>query len=185
MATDSDGAETVSVSTGAVTVEKSFSVDEFPVPTVVFDLRSTADGAVEVRLTDDVPDAVDMGAVGFHPDYDGDGWTAYRDQRVQYETTLEPGDSVRTVYGVRADGSVDGEVFLVEPRVELLGAEEGDADAGGALDRDTTQSVRDALAGDEPDGPSDAAVAAARGGEDDASDRVPPSPRDDGAGSAT
>ncbi|MFB6167876.1 MAG: hypothetical protein ABEJ43_03415 [Haloferacaceae archaeon] len=109
----------VTVSTGAVTAEKSFTDDEFPVPTVAFDIRSTASEPVEIRLTDDIPESVEMGAIGFHPDYDGDNWTAFRDRRVRYETKIEPGGSVRTVYGVRVDEDVRPGEFLGEPRLEL------------------------------------------------------------------
>jgi archaellum component FlaC len=170
MATSSDGTGPVTVSTGAVSVEKSFSQDEFPVPTVTFDLESAADDPVELRLTDEVPMTVEMSAVGFHPDYDGDAWTAYRDGRVQYEATLDPGESVRTVYGVRDDEMVEADAFASEPRVELLTADAADTpeamDEDDALDRETTRPVREVLAG-EDGAPSAADVEAALGGPDD------------------
>lgn len=129
MAVERDDLETVTVSAGEVTVEKSVSLDEFPVPTVVFDLRSEAREPVEVWVTDDVPESIDMCAVGFHPDYDGENWTAFRDRRVRYETTLDADESVRTVYGVRAEEAGDPREFLVDPSVELPGDEDGDTTA--------------------------------------------------------
>jgi len=150
MATNTESGEPVSVSAGAVSVSKVFSLDEFPVPTVLFDVESRADAPVELRLTDDVPETVEMDAVGFHPEYDADAWTAYRDRRVQFETTLEPGESVRTVYGVRVDDADPG-AFAGEPRVELLGDDvdsPDEIDEEEALDRETTQEVREALAGE-------------------------------------
>jgi hypothetical protein len=150
MATSTEPGDAVTVSAGAVSVSKAFSPDEFPVPTVLFDLESHADEPVELRLTDDVPETVTMDAVGFHPEYDADAWTAYRDRRVQFEVTLDPGESVRTVYGVRVDDADPG-AFAGEPRVELLGDDDPpDAvDEEDALDRETTQEVREALAADE------------------------------------
>ncbi|ESS06240.1 MAG: hypothetical protein A07HB70_01790 [uncultured archaeon A07HB70] len=151
MATSTETGDAVTVSAGAVSVSKAFSPDEFPVPTVLFDLESHADEPVELRLTDDVPETVTMDAVGFHPEYDADAWTAYRDRRVQFEVTLDPGESVRTVYGVRVDDA-DPAAFAGEPRVELLG-DDGDSpdaiDEEDALDRETTQEVREALAAEE------------------------------------
>jgi chaperonin cofactor prefoldin len=180
MATSSDGGGPVTVSTGAVSVEKSFSDEEFPVPTVLFDLESTADEPLELRVTDEVPPTVEMSAVGFHPDYDGEAWTAYRDGRVQYETTLDPGESVRTVYGVRDDELVEPEAFASEPRVELLTADDpdGPVDEDDALDRETTRPVREVLAG-EDGAPSAADVEAALGGSGDDSVRMPVVPGDD------
>ncbi len=150
MAMSTGSGDAVTVSAGAVSVSKAFSPDEFPVPTVLFDLESRADEPVELRLTDDVPETVTMDAVGFHPEYDADAWTAYRDRRVQFEVTLDPGESVRTVYGVRVDDADPG-AFAGEPRVELLGDDDSpDAvDEEDALDRETTQEVREALAADE------------------------------------
>jgi prefoldin subunit 5 len=86
--------------------------------------------------------------VGFHPDYEGDNWTAYRDNRVAYERTLDPGESVLTVYGIRIDDPEEAEAFLGEPEIELI--EHGDAAVtGDVLGRETTQVVRDALSGEE------------------------------------
>ena len=150
MAVESDDLGPVTVSTGAVTVEKHVTEDEFPVPTVVFDLRSTASEPVDVVLTDDVPESVDMGAIGFPPDYDGDGWTAFRDRRVQYETTLDPEASARTVYGVREDEAPDPETLLVDPRLDLPeGDETTDAsDEADAVVNEEAEPVHDGLVTD-------------------------------------
>ena len=174
MAAECDDTDTVTVSTGDVTVEKFVSTDEFPVPTVVFDLRSTAAEPVEIRLTDEIPESIDMGAVGFHPDYDGESWTAYRDRRVGYETTLAPGESVRTVYGVRADAAPEPETFLVEPRLELRG--EDDTDEPDGVVHEPTETVHEVLATDDAatdlddetggGGESEAETGAALGGAD-------------------
>lgn len=148
MAVESEDIDTVTVSTDDVTVEKFVSTDEFPVPTVVFDLRSTASEPVEVRLTDEVPESIEMGAVGFHPDYDGEAWTAYRDRRVGYETTLDPEASVRTVYGVRADAAPDPEAFLTDPKLELSDEADEATDEPDAIVREPTETSHEVLATD-------------------------------------
>ncbi len=144
--------DVVTVTEGDLTVEKRFSADEFPVPAVEFVIRSTADEPVDVRLTDSVPESFPMEGIGFHPDYDSDGWTAYRDHRVEYERTLEPDAEVTTVYGIRIDDPEEARPFLGRPRVERLSAGDGVESPEDVLGRDTTRSVRDALAGDEPAG---------------------------------
>ncbi|AXG06835.1 hypothetical protein DU500_10560 [Haloplanus rubicundus] len=138
----------VTVSTGEVRVGKAFEADRFPVPAIAFEIESLADEPIRVRLVDDIPESFPMEGVGFHPDYEGDNWTAYRDNRVAYERTLEPGESVLTVYGIRIDDPGEADDFLGDPEIELI--EHGDAAAtGDVLGRETTQVVRDALSGDE------------------------------------
>ena len=150
MANDPDPDIPVTVSTGEVRVGKAFEADRFPVPAVAFEIESLADEPIRVRLVDDIPESFPMEGVGFHPDYEGDNWTAYRDNRVAYERTLEPGESVLTVYGIRIDDSGEADDFLGDPEIELI--EHGDAAAAGdVLGRETTQVVRDALSGDDSD----------------------------------
>jgi hypothetical protein len=140
----------VTVSTGEVRVGKAFEADRFPVPAIAFEIESLADEPIRVRLVDDIPESFPMEGVGFHPDYEGDNWTAYRDNRVAYERTLEPGESVLTVYGIRIDDPGEADDFLGDPEIELI--EHGGAAAtGDVLGRETTQVVRDALSGDDSD----------------------------------
>jgi len=148
MANDPDPDAPVSVRTEEVSVGKAFEADRFPVPAIAFEIESLADEPIRIRLVDDIPESFAMEGVGFHPDYEGDNWTAYRDNRVAYERTLDPDESVLTVYGIRIDDPEEAEAFLDEPTVELI--EHGDAAAtGDVLGRETTQVVRDALSGDE------------------------------------
>jgi archaellum component FlaC len=148
MANDPDPETSVSVSTGEVRVGKTFEADRFPVPAIAFEIESLADDPIRVRLVDDIPESFAMEGVGFHPDYEGDNWNAYGDHRVAYERTLDPGESVLTVYGIRIDDPDEAAAFLEEPTVELV--EAGDtATAGDVLGRETTQVVRDALSGEE------------------------------------
>jgi predicted nucleic acid-binding Zn-ribbon protein len=155
MSDDSDaegaGGRVVTVEADGVRVEKTFERDEFPVPVVSFVLTSSADEPVDVRLTDGVPESFAMEHVGFHPDFDSENWTAYRDHRVEYVCTLDPGDERRTVYGVRLDDERSTDEFLGEPSLERRD-ERADGDPEDILGRETNQVVRDALAGDEVPG---------------------------------
>jgi len=151
---DPESDPSVSVSTGEVRVGKAFEADRFPVPAIAFEIESLAEDPVRIRLVDHIPESFPMEGVGFHPDYDSDNWTAYRDHRVAYERTLDPDESVLTVYGIRIDDPSEAEAFLDEPAVELVETD-ADPEAGDVLGRETTRVVRDALSGEGEDGPPD------------------------------
>ena len=153
MSHEPDVDRTVSVSDDDVRVEKSFARDEFPVPVIKFRLVSESDDPVHVRLVDQIPEDFPMEGVGFHPDYESDNWTAYRDHRVEYERSLDPGESTVTVYGIRLDDSSDVAGFLDEPILErppVPGEAPEDrpgSDVDDILGTDRSQLVRDALQG--------------------------------------
>ncbi|MFB6090621.1 MAG: hypothetical protein ABEJ97_06135, partial [Halobellus sp.] len=154
MSHDADPGRTVSVADEEVRVEKSFAGDEFPVPAIKFQLASESDDPVHVRIVDQIPEDFPMEGVGFHPDYESEGWTAYKDHRVEFERTLEPGESVTTVYGVRLDDAAEIEDFLGEPILErpprpgeVGGGEDAGSNVEDILGADRSQLVRDALQG--------------------------------------
>jgi archaellum component FlaC len=139
--------EAVAVDRRGVHVEKSFAAEEFPVPAIKFVISSSLSEPVDVRLTDDIPEGFPMDAVGFHPDYESENWTAYKDNRVEYERRLDPGEEVVTVYGIRIDEPDDARAFLAEPTVEEVVT--ADAEAVEAIvGDDGNQVVREVLAGD-------------------------------------
>ncbi|WP_299332283.1 hypothetical protein [Haloplanus sp.] len=151
---DPESDPSVSVSTEEVRVGKAFEADRFPVPAIAFQIESLAEDPIRIRLVEHIPESFPMEGVGFHPDYDSDNWTAYRDHRVAYERTIDPGESVLTVYGIRIDDPSEADDFLDEPTIELIETDT-DPDTGDVLGRETTQVVRDALSGDGDDGLSD------------------------------
>jgi len=116
---DVDPSETVTTASDGVTVEKSFEPDDFPVPAIAFDLRSTRDTAVSVRLVDTVPDGVGPENVGFHPKYGAEFWDADGD-RIVFQRELAPEESYTTVYGLRGDDAAVAAKFLNEPRLETV-----------------------------------------------------------------
>jgi predicted nucleic acid-binding Zn-ribbon protein len=186
MTNDSEaaGERVVSVEGDGVRVEKTFEKDEFPVPVVSFRLSSTADDSVELRLTDNIPESFEMEHVGFHPDFDSEDWTAYRDHRVEFVCTLDPDEELRTVYGVRLDDDQSAEDFLGEPTIERRD-ETSDSDPDDVLGRETNQLVRDALAGEDVPGvdgsleSGDGDVAAAIGEPSDGVDQTDAGRTDD------
>ena len=153
MSHEPDADRTVSVSDDDVRVEKSFARDEFPVPAIAFHVDSKSDEPAHLRLVDRIPDDFPMEGIGFHPDYESDNWTAYKDHRVEYERTLEPGDSVTTVYGIRLEEASDVAGFLREPILERPPVpsespeDRPESDVEDVLGTDRSQLVRDALQG--------------------------------------
>ncbi|WP_251343852.1 hypothetical protein [Haloplanus halophilus] len=181
MANDPGPETPVSVSTGEVRVGKAFEADRFPVPAIAFEIESLADDPIRIRLVDQIPESFAMEGVGFHPDYDSDNWTAYRDHRVAYERTLDPGESVLTVYGIRIDDPEEADPFLDEPTVEVIEPNDVTGGTEDVLGRETTQAVRDALSGEESGDLSELASDADAEPEpllDDADAAEAPAPRD-------
>ncbi|WP_254862629.1 hypothetical protein [Halovivax gelatinilyticus] len=113
---DTDGVVTVEES--GVRVTKRFAPDEFPVPAIRFEIDSSHDEPVVVRLGETIPESFPMDAVGFHPEYHSDQWTAFQNHRVEFEGTVDPDSSLVTVYGIRIDDDFDPEPFLTEPTID-------------------------------------------------------------------
>ena len=131
MSSSVDTDDVVRIDESGIAVTKRFAPDEFPVPAIRFEIDSSHDDPVTVRLTEDVPDSFPMDAVGFHPDYHSDQWTAYQDNRVEFTGEIEPDTSLVTVYGIRIDDEFDPSQFLTEPSiscVDSVGDNQSDTD---------------------------------------------------------
>ncbi|MEF8756902.1 MAG: hypothetical protein V5A33_01575, partial [Halobacteriales archaeon] len=154
---DSADDDVMVVSQG-VRVRKEFEAEEFPVPAIRFDVLSRRDEATTVRIKDEVPEDLSMDGIGFHPDYEGENWSAYQDHHVEYERTLQSDEEVTTVYGIRADSMDAVEQFLTEPAIEIVQPEGAPGSDGETTDTDRTiediapsessEVVRDVISGD-------------------------------------
>ena len=173
---------TTTVDEDGIRVEKSFTDDAFPVPAVMYELSSTREDPVRVRIVDRIPESFPMDRIGFHPEYESDSWTAYKDHRVEFERVIDPGDTVETVFGIRDDDpDLDG--FLGSPVIEHVPVGEEIEDVLGAGD---TDAVREVLSGDratlpgmeEPLAP-DADVEASEEAAGDLADHAPDEPEVD------
>jgi len=83
----------------------------------MYELSSSREESVRVRIVDRIPESFPMDCIGFHPEYESDNWTAYKDHRVEFERVLDPGEAVETVFGIRDDDpDLDG--FLGAPVIE-------------------------------------------------------------------
>ena len=109
--------ETIEVSEEGLTVRKSYSGEEFPVPVIRFDIESDHDSPVSFRLAESIPDSFPMENVGFHPEYHSDSWTAFQDHHVEFSGTVEPDETLTTVYGIRLEDEGDVDAFLTEPTI--------------------------------------------------------------------
>ncbi|PSP19469.1 hypothetical protein BRC62_01865 [Halobacteriales archaeon QH_10_67_13] len=157
---DSQAVEEQTTTVDGVAVTKRFETDEFPVPAVAFEFESTRETPVTVRVIDTVPETVDIGDLGFHPEYGSEFWII-NDNQIIFERRFAPGEEYTTVYGVRATDADSGETFMTEPTVETVSSPDDGSETtetGGGDDSDgtpiesaipgETNVVRDALGGD-------------------------------------
>jgi hypothetical protein len=63
---DSQAYEEVTVTAEGVTVVKRFEEDEFPVPAIAFEFDSAREESVTVRMSDSVPEGIEVEDLGFH-----------------------------------------------------------------------------------------------------------------------
>ncbi|MFC6722628.1 hypothetical protein [Halobacteriaceae bacterium SHR40] len=147
---DSQAYEEVTVTSEGVTVVKRFEEDEFPVPAIAFEFDSAREDAVTVRMSDSVPEGIEVEDLGFHPEYGSEFWTI-DDDTITFERELEAGGSYTTVYGIRATGSDNVQQFLTEPAIEEVDPPlpEGETvDPGDVIPESDDDVVKDAIAGD-------------------------------------
>jgi len=100
---DATGASAVTTEDG-VEVEQFHDDEAYPVPALVFDLRSTREETVTVRLVERLPDHVDGNDIGFRVEHGGDHWDAV-EGAIVFEHDLAPGEELRTVCGYRGEES--------------------------------------------------------------------------------
>jgi len=145
---DSQAYEEVTVASEGVTVTKRFEEDEFPVPAIAFEFESSRDEGVTVRLTDTVPDDIEVEDLGFHPEYGSEYWTI-DDDHITFERDLDANSSYTTVYGIRATGSDDIQQFLAEPTLESVDPPLPEGESHEDIVPGTSDDVvKDAIAGD-------------------------------------
>lgn len=128
----------VEVANEFVTVRKS-RVETEKEGVLGIELRFTtdADGPVDVRVVEQLPEFVSMEDVGLHPGYQPRNWTIVEDERrLIYEDVVSPDEELVTLYGVLTENYDDVGSFLAEPEIELAepaGKDGGDADLAGGV----------------------------------------------------
>lgn len=108
-----------SLSVDGVAVEKSATLYGEGAVAVFLTFRSYRDDRCTVRLTDELPGALRDSEVEFHPHYDPLNWTD-GDDSVVYSTSLEPGESRTTAYGIVVDQREQLELFDADPAVDVV-----------------------------------------------------------------
>jgi len=123
--TDVDQGGEVTVSSDEITAYQTFQPDEFEVPTVGLKLVSDRDEVAHVELAVDLPPELNIEEVGFHPDYGRDSWSV-SDGTMAYETDIQPGEEVTTMYTVESVRSAEIEALLSNLSVETVEDKEQD-----------------------------------------------------------
>lgn len=166
MSESSRRVDPITIGRDGITVTKSVLFDEFPVPTVELVLQSERTDSALVQLREYVPDGYSLESIGFHAEYESEHWTAYQDNRLEFEREVAPGESVRTIYGLRITDEDEVRAFLNEPELVTVRAVEADEPAGEeppeeVVDRERNDALRTMLE-DEPDAPVEHADEAQR-----------------------
>lgn len=158
------GYREITTSRDGVTVSKTADTDRFPVPAIVFEIRSTRTTRVTVRVCDVLPEDVPLDDIGFHADYGIDRWGVVGDA-VVFERDFEPGEEYVTVYGVRSADTETLDRLLTEPEIEVT-------DAGKRVETDRTIAEGASNADHVPTAGHDAAAGHASTTEGGSTDRV-------------
>ncbi|MFW6153526.1 MAG: hypothetical protein ACOC42_04120 [Halobacteriota archaeon] len=117
--------EAITVEHGGVSVTKSMLRGEFPVPTIAFELSTELEEPTIIRITESIPDQFSMDEIGFHSDYESDHWTAYEDNRIEFERIVAPDEKVVTLYGIRNEDTDGLDGFMADPEVVIVDPIEG------------------------------------------------------------
>ncbi len=146
---DSQSYEEVNVASDGIAVTKRFEEDEFPVPAIAFEFTSDREEMVTVRLSDVVPEGVEVEDLGFHPEYGSEYWTV-DDEEIAFEREFEPEGEYTTVYGIRATGTDDVEQFLTTPELEKVDPPlpESESDDDEVIPESDDDVVRDVISGE-------------------------------------
>ncbi|MFP9191958.1 AAA family ATPase [Natrialbaceae archaeon A-CW1-1] len=159
MSSTADADDVVEVQAGGITVTKTYTAEEFPVPAIRFEIETTTDDVATVRLSEDIPESFPMDSVGFHPEYHSDQWTAFQDNHVEFTGEIDPAEPLVTVYGIRLDDDTDPASFLTEPTITVVDSNDDEtveADGDHLEDTmiediiadDSNQVVKDMLSGE-------------------------------------
>lgn len=137
---EADAQEGTTTTVEGVVVDKSFELDEFPVPAIRLSVRSERDDAASIRFTDLLPSGVSIDDVGLHPNY-GEEALSIDDGVVVFERELDPHEEFTAVYGLREIDESDLASVPTDPDVEEVTP---------PLAESSSQVVRDVIEGDEP-----------------------------------
>lgn len=114
--------QTIRLREADLSIEKAIAPYRDDVVTVGYTIDSVAEEPRRLRLTDQLPEEIEMDHVGFHPEYDPDSWRVGDERSLVYETVVAPGASRETLYGVRVGPEGDCDAFAVEPTIEVAPA---------------------------------------------------------------
>jgi hypothetical protein len=123
----SEGREITTAESG-ITVSKRVDTDRFPVPAIVFEIRSDRATPAMLRLLEVIPGDVPVEDLGFHDDFGIEFW-AIEGNAAVFEREFDPGEEYRTVYGVRSTVGETIERLLTEPEIGVESSESDPSDA--------------------------------------------------------
>ena len=123
----SEGREITTAESG-ITVSKRVDTDRFPVPAIVFEIRSDRATPAMLRLLEVIPGDVPVEDLGFHDDFGIEFWMIEGNATV-FEREFDPDEEYRTVHGVRSADVDTIERLLIEPDISVESTETTSSDA--------------------------------------------------------
>jgi predicted nucleic acid-binding Zn-ribbon protein len=112
-----------------VKLHKYYEIEEYEVPSIVYEFTSRHPDGVEVHLAESVPTDLDPADVGFHPDFGEENWEI-ADDTLQFDYYLDQGETYRTVIAVDPAVDFDCKRLLTEPETFEVGTPNQHVDGG-------------------------------------------------------
>lgn len=122
--------ETPRIEVAGVTVTKRYEPERFAVPAIGFEIYSDRGTAAEIRLEERLPEGFSADGIGFHPAYDEECWTAHPEGRLVFESRLDPGTTLVTVYGIRITDDEKADAFMADPELTVRAVDPAEPDVG-------------------------------------------------------
>lgn len=127
-----------------ITVHRTLTTDRFEHVAVAFTIESDREHPTRIRLFDDIPPAVGIENIGFHPEYEGDRWYI-ADGQVFFDHWVKPDAAIHTMYAVLDVDEQQAKAHLTEPTLDLVLVESKTAGAIPHPDRHTRPRQSDAV----------------------------------------
>lgn len=122
-----------------LTVRQTYAQERFDIPTVALELDSARDEPVRARLVVDLPAALDIDEVGFHPNFRRDSWTV-ENGRLAFEADVPSDRTITTMYAIETLQPDQLDALLANLHIDRVSVAPGEASGptDDAADPDST-----------------------------------------------
>lgn len=108
----------VSVERQGIKITKMLDTNTFNQGLAVrFTIESTHNQPLNIRVLDQLPENFNINDVGFHPDYYQDRWDIHDNKFAVFNYTIEPDETIDTLYVTAGFDDFDMDEFREEPQI--------------------------------------------------------------------